>query len=237
MVTGCAPSFDESAGAGARDSAEDAAEPAQALAEEAQSAPAEPEEAQQSTRSDAEYGQEALDALAGAQTAEPAPGGYQRALFGYGPSEALDGDGCSTRQRVLIEQAVQAPQKEPGCRLAGGAWLSRYDMELHHGHGGLQVDHIVPLFEAWQSGAHAWPEQRRRDFANDSWQGRSLVAVTGELNEDKSADGPEQWMPPQPGARCWYVWAWAGTKQRWELSYDEAELEAVTEVATSCADQ
>ena len=186
-------------------------------------------------RSDEQHGAEALYALAGAQTAEAQPAGYDRDRFGYGPSDALDDDGCWTRDRVLIVQAVQPPTVAAGCRIVGGAWLSPYDAAVHHSPRGLQIDHLVPLFEAWQSGAHAWSEQQLAQYANDSWDGRALVAVTAELNVDKSASGPEEWMPPDPAARCWYVWAWATVKQRWALSYDEAELSAVQATAAACA--
>ena len=186
------------------------------------------------TLSDGEYGAEVLAALDGAVVGEPRPGGYDRALFGYGPSEALDDDGCSTRQRVLVEQALEAPSVGPGCRLAGGRWRSVYDGRDHLGQSALHIDHLVPLFEAWQSGAADWPRERLVAYGNDSWAGRSLVAVTAELNMAKGASGPEEWLPPAEGSRCWYVWAWTQTKQRWGLSYDEAEAAAAGEVAGRC---
>ena len=82
------------------------------------------------------------------------PDGYDRGLFRHWVD--ADGDGCDTRREVLITEAVTAPSVSGDCALAGGVWVSRYDGVTESGSGrGFDVDHLVPLKEAWDSGAHS----------------------------------------------------------------------------------
>ncbi|WP_327090372.1 hypothetical protein OIE66_07030 [Nonomuraea sp. NBC_01738] len=73
---------------------------------------------------------------------------------------------CSTRYEVLLEEAVTAPTVGEGCRLTGGSWYSYYDGKIVNDATGLDVDHKVPLAQAWASGAYAWDVARREAFAN-----------------------------------------------------------------------
>ena len=81
--------------------------------------------------------------------------GYDRHLFKHWTDE--DGDGCDTRREVLLAEAVVAPTQGSRCSLSDGEWISRYDGLTEQGNGsGFDVDHLVPLAEAWESGAHGW---------------------------------------------------------------------------------
>ena len=158
-------------------------------------------------------------------------GGYDRGLFEHWSDE--DGDGCDTRQEVLARDSLTAPDWHPHrlCRVAAGVWLSEYDGVTVYDPALLHIDHIVPLAEAWESGARSWPQSRRRLFANDL---SGLVAVTSSANLSKGASDPAGWVPPAADARCDYAVVWVGLKQRWELSADPDEAAALVDLLRSC---
>ncbi len=164
---------------------------------------------------------------------EVARAGYDRDLFRHWID--ADGDGCDTRREVLLAEAVTAPGVGGGCRLSGGVWYSAYDGATETGTGrGFDVDHMVPLAEAWDSGASEWGPERREDFANDLGYPDSLVAVSARSNRSKSAQDPAEWQPPDAAARCWYASAWVAVKTRWGLSADQREVDALRGVLTGC---
>ncbi|MFZ4278284.1 HNH endonuclease family protein [Streptomyces arboris] len=147
-----------------------------------------------------------------------------------------DDDGCPTRQEVLLAEAVTAPQQGARCTLSGGGWLSYYDEAEATDAKKLDIDHMVPLAEAWDSGAHDWTPERREAYANDLDAERSLVAVTAKTNRSKADRDPAAWMPPAQSATCTYLVDWTATKLRWDLSADETEQAALLELAELCAD-
>ncbi|MEW2572996.1 hypothetical protein [Streptomyces sp. NPDC047070] len=79
---------------------------------------------------------------------------------------------------------------------------------------------MVPLAEAWDSGAHAWTAARREAYANDNDADRSLVAVTAVTDRAKADRHPANWTPPLADARCTYTAGWVATKLRWQLTVD-----------------
>ncbi|MFD4595805.1 HNH endonuclease family protein [Streptomyces rubiginosohelvolus] len=153
--------------------------------------------------------------------------GYTRSSFKHWNSGDDKSDGCNTRNEVLIAEAVVAPTVEAGCKLTGGTWVSYYDGQEVTSAGSLDIDHMVPLAEAWDSGASAWSAARREVYANDQGADVSLVAVTARSNRQKSDQDPADWMPPSPEAQCRYVGEWVATKLRWGLTADDRELEAL----------
>ncbi|MFD3976348.1 HNH endonuclease family protein [Streptomyces cyaneofuscatus] len=153
--------------------------------------------------------------------------GYTRTKFKHWNSGDDSGDGCNTRAEVLIAEAVVAPTVEAGCKLTGGTWVSYYDGQEVVSAGSLDIDHMVPLAEAWDSGASAWTPARREAYANDQGADVSLVAVTARTNRSKSDQDPADWMPPSSEAQCRYVGEWVSTKLRWQLTADDRELEAL----------
>ncbi|MFE3431180.1 HNH endonuclease family protein [Streptomyces sp. NPDC059171] len=153
--------------------------------------------------------------------------GYSRTKFKHWNGGDDKSDGCSTRNEVLIAEAVIAPTVEAGCKLTGGTWRSYYDGQEVTSAGSLDIDHMVPLAEAWDSGASAWTLARREAYANDQGADVSLVAVTARTNRQKADQDPADWMPPSPEAQCRYVGEWVATKLRWQLTADTRELEAL----------
>lgn len=96
---------------------------------------------------------------------------------------------------------------------------------------------MVPLAEAWDSGAHAWTADQREAYANDLDEPRALVAVTARTNRSKADQDPAEWLPPGQAAHCRYVAHWLTVKLRWQLAADRAERDALTTLAAACPNE
>ncbi|MFJ8694172.1 HNH endonuclease [Streptomyces roseolilacinus] len=136
-------------------------------------------------------------------------------------------DGCDTRAEVLLAEAVEAPAVGIGCTLTGGAWMSYYDGQRVDGPDRLDVVHTVPPAEAWDSGARTWTAARHEAYANDQGAEASLVAVTARSGRTRADQDPTHWLPPAQDRYCRYLSEWIGTKLRWDLTVDKAELETL----------
>ncbi len=156
--------------------------------------------------------------------------GYDRSLFKHWVD--ADGDGCSTRNEVLISEADDPVTVGAGCALSGGRWYSYYDAVSQYSASALDIDHMIPLAEAWDSGARTWSAAERESFANDLGDTRSLVAVTASLNRSKGDRDVAEWLPPK--AQCRYLREWVAVKHRWRLSIDSAEKSSMLSLASGC---
>lgn len=158
--------------------------------------------------------------------------GYDRDLFKHWID--ADGDGCNTRREVLIAEAKVKPTVTGDCDLIGGEWYSVYDQVTTTDPSDFDVDHFIPLKEAWDSGAHAWSSDKRKEFANDLGFGGSLIAVTASSNRSKSDRDPADWMPPNAKYHCRYITTWVEVKIRWGLTVDKIEFASLKELAEVC---
>ena len=158
--------------------------------------------------------------------------GYNRRLFGTWVD--ADDDGCDTRDEVLIAEATTRPTISAGCRLTGGLWFSAYDGETFTQASKLDIDHMVPLAEAWDSGARDWTDTERAAYANDLGFPGALVAVSASSNRSKGDRDPARWMPTRDADTCTYVSDWVTQKRRWRLSVDEDERGALLRIAATC---
>ena len=147
--------------------------------------------------------------------------GYQRDLFTLWVD--VNHDGCNTRKEVLIAEALIKPRESGRCTLTGGKWRSAYDGQIFTNSSGMDIDHMVPLEEAWASGAYRWDSMTREAYANDLGYARSLIAVSATSNRSKSASDPWLWMPSQGNYRCQYINDWVAIKYRWNLTVDPTE--------------
>ena len=157
-------------------------------------------------------------------------GGYDRTLFKHWID--ADKNGCDTRKEVLIAEAIVKPKKGAKCALSGGKWVSPYDGKSYTKDSGLDIDHVVPLAEAWRSGAWAWSAQQRQDFANDLTDSRVLIAVTAGANRSKGDQDVKTWLPAKN--KCSYIEAWVAVKVRYTLTFDSGELSVIQSYFTSC---
>ena len=172
------------------------------------------------------------DAVKVLPAAEESRAGYQRTSFRHWVD--ADKDGCSTRNEVLLDEAFLAPEQTAPCRLTGGEWYSAYDNLYISSPGGLDIDHLVPLAEAWDSGASQWTPAEREAYANDLGDERSLIAVSARSNRSKADQDPAQWLPTFEPYRCQYLTDWVATKMRWQLAVDTAERATLTNATVSC---
>jgi hypothetical protein len=148
--------------------------------------------------------------------------GYDRALFDHWRD--IDGDGCDSRDQVLKRDSISLPQVDPvDCNVIAGDWVSPYDGGKWSNPSDIDIDHVVALKEAWDSGAWAWSAAQRKAFANDTSDSRTLLAVTDSVNQSKSDKDPSNWLPPLQSYTCTYLGNWIAVKVRWSLSMDSSE--------------
>ncbi|MFI8085810.1 HNH endonuclease family protein [Kitasatospora sp. NPDC086009] len=173
----------------------------------------------------------AIDALS---VADEDRTGYVRTAYRHWTD--ADKNGCNARKDVIINEAIDAPEVGPGCSLSGGVWFSPYDDVTVTDASGLDVDHLVPLAENWDSGGSRWTAKERELYANDMADPRTLIAVTARSNRQKSDKDVTDWLPPAIEYRCTYATDWVAVKTRWGLNVDPAELNTLHRIAADCDD-
>jgi hypothetical protein len=146
-----------------------------------------------------------------------------------------DKDCLDTRNEVLKRDSRTTARGK--CKITSGTWISWLDGKKFTKPSSLDIDHLVPLAEAWDSGASAWTSSQRRSFANDLGYKWSLQAVTLSVNRSKSDRDIAEWLP-RAVTRCAYVQRWMAVKYRWNLSVDSEESDAIERVLNgSCGAQ
>ncbi|MFF0089033.1 HNH endonuclease family protein [Streptomyces canus] len=155
--------------------------------------------------------------------------GYDRDLF---PHWITQSGTCNTREVVLKRDGTNVVQ-DSACAATSGSWYSVYDGATWTVASDLDIDHLVPLAEAWDSGAGGWTTARRQAFANDLTRPQ-LIAVTDNVNQAKGDQDPATWMPSVTSYRCTYVRAWVQVKYYYDLSVDSAEKSALTSYLANC---
>jgi hypothetical protein len=155
--------------------------------------------------------------------------GYNRDLFNHWIT--ISG-ACNTRETVLKRDGSNVVTSS-SCAATSGSWFSPYDGATWTAASDLDIDHLVPLAEAWDSGADNWSSTQRQNFANDLTRPQ-LIAVTDNVNQSKSDQDPAEWMPSVSSYRCTYVRAWVQVKYYYGLSVDSAEKSALTGYLANC---
>ncbi|WP_323960902.1 DUF1524 domain-containing protein [Arthrobacter sp. JZ12] len=160
--------------------------------------------------------------------------GYDRNRY-FGQWIDQNKDCQNTRAEVLISESRVTPKytTTKPCTVASGRWVTTFDNRTHTSASTVQIDHMVPVHEAWGSGARNWTQARRVAFYNDLGYAGSLNAQTSSLNASKQASGPEAWMPP--ANQCSYIAQWTIVKARWRMTVDKAEKAALIKWADKCA--
>jgi hypothetical protein len=182
----------------------------------------------------------ALDGLP-VEPAGPIRGYSRTRLFpGWGD---VDGDGCNTRTEVLerdltdttvVDRETKAGKRQ--CQVIFGTLSDPYSgrtvsYSIQTVPSPVQIDHVVPLGEAWKSGAAGWPLTRWREFANDE---RNLLAVSAHENESKGDDDPSRYLPPNTAYRCAYGERYVAVKADYGLAVDAAERTRLTALLKGC---
>ena len=154
--------------------------------------------------------------------------GYERTLFMPSGWPTRDGEQCNTRIETLRQQST-TPVTIENCKITAGTWQSPYDNVTHTNPADVQIDHIVPLANAWDSGAWQQNETTREALAVDPL---NLIAVTGTVNMAKSDKGPDEWMPEH--WRCEYIDRWVAVKRKYKLTFDDKELTVIKTELAKC---
>ncbi|MGV0350234.1 HNH endonuclease family protein [Corynebacterium guaraldiae] len=189
---------------------------------------------------------EALAALDSLEVKGRAPRtGYEREEFGQAWSDDVTVEfghnGCDTRndilRRDLDPESLVLKEGTHDCVALSGTLHDPYsgqDIEFQRGaqtSRAVQIDHVVPLADAWQKGAQQWSPEKRRDFANDP---RNLLAVDGPLNQQKGAGDAATWLPPNKGFRCEYARRIVEVKAAYEIWVTAAEKDALRQLLNAC---
>ncbi len=161
---------------------------------------------------------------------------YDRTKFGPAWADT-DHNGCSTRDDVLARD-LSSVTKSGHCTVTSGTLADPYTGEAIAFTRGdtsslaVQIDHIVPLSYAWQSGAYAWSDDERETFAND--EPAELLAVSGPQNTAKSDSGPSAWLPPNAAFQCRYVAKFVAVLVKYELTITSDDRAAISSTLQSC---
>lgn len=153
---------------------------------------------------------------------------YDRTAWGRWTD--VDRDCQNTRAELLIA-ASQAPVRlaASGCVVRVGQWVDHYTGATHTNARTLDIDHVVPLREAWASGAAAWTRADRIAFANDP---DGLAITAAGVNRSKGAQDIGSWIPAVDV--CGYLDRWRAIKRRYGLTYDAIEVDRVVALASRC---
>lgn len=154
--------------------------------------------------------------------------GYSRNRF---PHWRSTGKNCDVRDSVLQRDGEDIELS--GCNVVGGQWESVYDSRAFTDPSKVDIDHTVPLANAWRSGADEWDDQKRGDFANDLTRPQ-LIAVSASSNRAKGDQDPSQWKPANRSYWCQYAEDWVTVKHHWRLTVTSAEKTALTEMLEGC---
>jgi hypothetical protein len=164
--------------------------------------------------------------------------GYDRDLFGW--RDDVDRNGCDTRNDVLRRDLSDVVLKRgtDGCVVRSGTLspspYSGEDVAFdQQDDNSLDIDHVVALSDAWQTGASSWDDETLRAFANDPL---NLLAVEDHLNQQKGDGDAATWLPPRKSYRCEYVARQIAVKAKYDLWVKPSEKDAMQRVLGSCTD-
>lgn len=164
---------------------------------------------------------------------------YDRGSFEYDEDDS-DGDGCDTRNEILLRDLDDIAMRPTGCLVATGTLDDPYSGESISFVRGVatssavQIDHVVALADAWQKGAQRWDAETRVRFGNDAL---NLLAVDGPLNQSKGAGDAATWLPPNKAYRCAYIARQVAVKSEYGLWVTSAEHDAMSRVLLTCPDE
>ncbi len=167
--------------------------------------------------------------------------GYSRSQFGQAWAD-VDRNGCDTRNDMLKRDLtnIEFKVKTRDCVVLSGVLLDRYSGETINFVRGnvtsmeVQIDHVVALSNAWQTGAFKLTLMQRTAFANDPM---NLFAVKGRLNSQKGDGDAATWLPPLKSFRCTYVAQQIAVKAKYSLWVTAPEKEAMTRILAACPNQ
>ncbi len=161
--------------------------------------------------------------------AEGTTTGYSRDKF---PHWHTVSGTCDTREEVLKRDGTGV-SVDSSCQPTAGKWTSAYDSVVITDSSDVDIDHIVPLAEAWKSGASTWTTAKREEFANNLTISQ-LIAVSASSNRSKGDKDPASWQPTNSAIHCLYARYWISVKYTYKLSLQSAEKTALEDMLDAC---
>ena len=197
-----------------------------------------PDSQSQQSGSNSGSGEIARDALAALPTKGRAPKtGYKRSQFGDGWAKA---GGCDTRNVILRRDLTNAVLGDDNCKVQAGALSDPYTGQRiafkrgANSSGAVQIDHVVALSNAWQTGAQQLSSEQRISLANDPLE---LLAVDGPANQQKGDGDAATWLPSNKPFRCQYIARQIAVKKKYSLWVTPSERTAMERILASCPEQ
>ncbi|MER7399440.1 HNH endonuclease family protein [Streptomyces sp. NPDC000151] len=163
------------------------------------------------------------------EQAEGPQDGYSRDKF---PHWSDQGGSCNTRE-VVLKRDGKDVETDGSCAAVSGSWTSPYDGATWTQSSDVDIDHVVPLSEAWKSGAADWTTDRREQLANDLTHSQ-LIAVTDNVNQEKGDQDPAEWLPSKTSYHCEYARMWVWVKHEYGMTADSAEKAALKKILDGC---
>lgn len=143
--------------------------------------------------------------------------------------EEPDGS-CDVRDDALIRDG-SGVEIDEDCSFTAGEWVGPYSGVTLTDSSDVDIDHIVPLANAWRSGADTWSTSDRETYANAPGV---LLATDDGTNQSKGDKGPEAWRPPNRDYLCEYAGRWTEIKSVWDMTVTGAERDALEEMLRTC---
>ena len=156
-------------------------------------------------------------------------GQFRKPIFDYNRADwkhwtnDKEREGRDTRQEVLIRDNLASPDSTIiyAGKIVKGRWICPYTGDTITNPEKLDIDHLVPLKEAWWSGGDMWSPKFKELYANSMFYSFHLVAVKASANRSKGRKDPFEWMPDKN--KCWYLESWLRVKAGWGLHMDADE--------------
>jgi hypothetical protein len=146
--------------------------------------------------------------------------------FGWEPPQSS----CDAREAALIRDGEDV-EVGSDCKVTSGSWYDLYTTQNFDDPQEIDIDHIVPLANAWRSGASSWSDEQRERYANDP---DVLLSVEDNANQSKGDKGPEAWKPPNEAVWCDYATRWVGIKDQYDLRVNPEEKEELERMLATC---
>lgn len=200
--------------------------------------------------SDPAVWQAGLDATNTIATAKARPGGYDRERYFGG--WASNGCGSATTRDTILARDLKGAVKNPKCQVTSGTLSDPYTgrtIRFRRGRNtssAVQIDHVVALLDAWESGARDWDQTKRVQYANspdvllasdgpaNMAKGSGLDVNGTALYRPQDSGAPDVWMPDNKAYRCDYMAKRATIKSKWGLTMTPREKQQTVSVLSQC---
>lgn len=200
--------------------------------------------------SDPAVWQAGLDATNTIATAKARPGGYDRERYFGG--WASNGCGSATTRDAILARDLKDAVENPRCQVTSGTLADPYTgrtIRFRRGRNtssAVQIDHVVALLDAWESGARDWDQAKRVEYANspdvllasdgpaNMAKGSGLDVNGTALYRPQNSGAPDVWMPDNKAYRCDYMAKRAAIKSKWGLTMTPREKQQTVSVLSQC---